>query len=100
MCLWEDEWATHLLQFDYIRPWLNCLQLQFLHHLYSILEPFELTQLPLRLDLVRVDIRVPMAVAIFNGTGAAKYRGTPKDEQSQQSLSIWGWCRIEGDELH
>ena len=56
--------------------------------------------MPLRLDLLRVDIRVPMAVAIFNGTGAAKYRGTPKDEQSQQSLSIWGWCHIEGDELH
>ena len=26
------EWATHLLKFDYIRPWLNCLQAQFLHH--------------------------------------------------------------------
>ena len=26
MCLWENEWATHLLKFDYIGPWLNCLQ--------------------------------------------------------------------------
>ena len=26
MCLWEDEWATHLLKFDYTGPWLNCLQ--------------------------------------------------------------------------
>ena len=37
-------------------------------------------------------IRVPMAVAIFHGTGVAKYRGAPKDEQSQQSLAIWGLC--------
>ena len=33
LCLSEDEWATHLLKFEYIRPWLNCLQVQFLHHL-------------------------------------------------------------------
>ena len=34
-----------------------------------------------------------MAVALFNGTGVAKYRGAPKDEQSQQqSLASWGWC--------
>ena len=25
-CLWEDEWATHLLQFDYTGPWLKYLQ--------------------------------------------------------------------------
>ena len=35
-------------------------------------------------------VGVPMAVAIFNGTGVAKYRGVPKDKQSQQSLASWG----------
>ena len=34
-----------------------------------------------------------MAVASVNGTGVAKYRGAPKDEQSQQSPASWGWCR-------
>ena len=31
--------------------------------------------------------------------GIAKYRGAPKDKQSQQSLASWGWCHWEGDEL-
>ena len=35
-------------------------------------------------------IGVPMAVALFNGTGVAKYHGAPKDKQSQQSLASWG----------
>ena len=34
-----------------------------------------------------------MAVALFNDTGVAKYHGAPQDEQSQQSLASWGWCR-------
>ena len=34
-----------------------------------------------------------MAVALFNGTGVAKYCGAPKDKQSQQqSPASWGWC--------
>ena len=37
-------------------------------------------------------IGVPMAVALFNGTSVAKYRGAPKHKQSQQSLASWGWC--------
>ena len=32
-------------------------------------------------------IGVPMAVALFNDTGVAKYHGAPKDKQSQQSLA-------------
>ena len=32
-------------------------------------------------------VGVPMAVALFDGTGVAKYRGAPKDEQSEQFLA-------------
>ena len=63
-----------LLKFDYIRPWLNCLQVQFLHHLQSILEPFELTQLSFKTGPCKDgSIGVPMAGTLFNGTGVAKY---------------------------
>ena len=31
-----------------------------------------------------------MTVAIFSGAGVAKYRGAPKDKESQQSLASWG----------
>ena len=33
-----------------------------------------------------------MAVALFIGTGVAKYCGAPKGKQSQQSLPARDWC--------
>ena len=31
---------------------------------------------------------IPMAVALFNGTGVAKYHGAPKDKQSQLGVGV------------
>ena len=90
LCLWEDEWATHLLQFDYFRPWLNWLQLQFFI-ICKLSGAFWANSMALKTSPFKGgSIRVPMAVAIFHGTSVAKYRGAPKDKQSLQSLASWG----------
>ena len=36
-----------------------------------------------------------MAVALFNGTDVAKYRGAPKDKQNQQFLASWRLVSLE-----